>query len=84
MCLSIRECNFQTGEVNSDDQFMLVSKEERDVFGHTHQVVRLVLNDMHPRTLKEHQIALKFYILLVSEEHSKSPHFQLPSRQHAV
>ncbi|KAI6221740.1 Protein SZT2 [Aphelenchoides besseyi] len=50
------------------DEFMLISKETREISGHSYQLICVVLNDMKPSSLQENKIELKLYVLMVSDD----------------
>ncbi|KAI1715222.1 KICSTOR complex protein SZT2 [Ditylenchus destructor] len=54
---------------NSADEFMLVSKEEQRMLQNQfYTFVTMILNNAKSSTLKDHQISIKFYVILIAEE----------------
>ncbi|KAI1712494.1 KICSTOR complex protein SZT2 [Ditylenchus destructor] len=54
---------------NSADEFMLVSKEEQKMLQNQfYTFVTMILNNAKSSTLKDHQISIKFYVILIAEE----------------
>uniref|UniRef100_A0A915DTS3 Uncharacterized protein n=1 Tax=Ditylenchus dipsaci TaxID=166011 RepID=A0A915DTS3_9BILA len=58
-------------QANSSDEFMLVSKDEKELFfKQPYKFVTVVLNNARPGSFKEHQISMKFYVILVTEDNA--------------
>src|SRR3569623_1570126 len=55
---------------SSSDEYMLVSKEEKPVFGQNYEFFRVILNDMKGNG-RGNEVRLKFYVIMVSTEISK-------------
>ncbi|CAD5211766.1 unnamed protein product [Bursaphelenchus okinawaensis] len=50
------------------NEYMLVSKESREITGHRYTLITVIFNDTKPEFLHSHRIDLKLYVVMVAEE----------------
>lgn len=53
------------------NEYMLISKEQRDFSGQRYTLISIVLNETKPDAMDKQRIDLKLYVILVSEEQSE-------------